>query len=178
MPTPEDEESETRKEKVATGFALMLETACEDFEIMRLLITGDLVVVPKGAKPNYRASPRISMALAKSFIFYLVRARRICEHGAGLLAIDRTERKLFMATTAEALGVRDVNEHGFDPNTESEPSLHFHDDCFTDETAMAVLGPDRILMGPLNLSDLYGPTDRMRKYAGFSALAEAHPPAV
>jgi hypothetical protein len=33
-----------------------------------------------------------------------------------------------------------------------------------------VRGPDKILMGPLNLVDLYGPTDRMRKLEGFSAL--------
>jgi hypothetical protein len=179
MPIPEDEENEARKEKAATGFALMLETGCEDFEIMRRLISGELAVVPKGPKLDFRASPRITMALAKSFIFHVVRARRICEHSAGLLAVDRTERKLFMVTTAEALGLRNVNEHGFELNTESPPSQHLHqtESASVDETAMVVLGPDKILMGPLNLVDLYGPTDRMRKHAGFSALAKARPPA-
>src|ERR1700722_18783569 len=83
MPTPEDEENEARKEKAATGFALMLETACEDFEIMRRLVSGELAVVPKGPKLDFRASPRITMALAKSFIFHVVRAGRFSEPRGG-----------------------------------------------------------------------------------------------
>ena len=164
------------KSTAAAGFALMLETACEDFEIMQRLISGELAVVSQGSKRDVRASPRIQMALAKSFVFHVVRARRICEHSASSLAASRVERKRFMAATAGALSIRDVNEHGFESNTNSPPSLHFHDvagGAFCDETAMTVLGSKDILMGGLNLFDLYGPTDRMRKLAGFFALAKS-----
>jgi hypothetical protein len=42
-----------------------------------------------------------------------------------------------------------------------------------DETAMVVLGDQKILMGPLNLYDVYVPTDCMRKLAGFGSLSVA-----
>jgi hypothetical protein len=157
---------------IARGFALTLETACEDFEIMQRLISGELSVVSQGSKRDWRAAPRIQMALAKSFVFNLVRARRICEHGKSSLAVDRSERKRFLSATAEALRVRNVNEHGYDVATDSPPSLHFQvqGGGFGDETSLGILGPDSILMGPLNLVDLYTPTDRMRQLAGFSAL--------
>jgi hypothetical protein len=53
--------------------ALMLETACEDFEIMQRLISHDLLVVSQGSQQDGREPMRIIMALGKSFIFYLVR---------------------------------------------------------------------------------------------------------
>jgi hypothetical protein len=172
------ENDETRKERVVTGFALMLETACEDFEIMQRLISGQLSMVSQRPVGDVRASPRISMALAKSFVFHVVRARRICACSPGLLRVDRVERNRFAATTAKALGVRDVNEHGFEADAESRPSLHFHhaEDALLDETSMVTLAPNKILMGPVNLFDLYGPTDRMRKLAGFSALRSLRHP--
>jgi hypothetical protein len=160
---------------VEKGFALMLETACEDFEIMQRLISGELSIVSRNvSRREWRAAPRIQMALAKSFVFNLVRARRICEHGASSLTVDRLERKRFLAATAEVPSVRNVNEHGFDVATDSPPTLHFQAEGggFGDETSLGIGGLDRILMGPLNLARLYKPTDRMRQLAGFSALSE------
>jgi hypothetical protein len=54
--------------------------------------------------------------------------------------------------------------------------MHHHsdEDALVDETAMVVLGDKKILMGPLNLYDVYVPTNSMRKLAGFSSLDPAH----
>jgi hypothetical protein len=74
------------------AFALTLETACEDFEILQGLIDGEIqVTAPKTdeaipankddhrkAHRALRAAPRIQMALAKSFLFNARRANRIC----------------------------------------------------------------------------------------------------
>lgn len=143
----------------AENLALMLETACRDFETLQRSI-------------GQRGGTGAEMALAKSFVFHVTRARRICEHGAGSLGIDRTERKLFLRATTKVPGVRDVNEHGFDPGATSKPSMHRHGGNFAavDETSMIVLGPQNILMGPLNLYDVYLATDRIRKIAGFASL--------
>jgi hypothetical protein len=72
------------------------------------------VLHPRCAGLDVRGRACAQMALAKSFVFHVVRARRICEHGAGSLKVDRSERRLFLQGTAGVLGVRDVNEHGFD----------------------------------------------------------------
>ena len=180
---------------IAQGFALMLESACEDFEILQRMIRGELILVSGSGLRDFRAPARIQMALAKSFLFHLVRARRICEHGAGSLKLDRLERTRLLKGTAAVVDVRDVNEHGFDAKTAedaqrrpdkaagsprskiSKPSMHSHEkeSAILDETAMIVLGDQKILMGPLNLYDFYAPTDRMRKLAGFASLPPAFP---
>ena len=172
QPQPSNPEVST-----ATGFALMLETACEDFEIMQRMIRHEIKLVSGNGIEDYRAPMRIQMALAKSFLFNLVRARRICERGAGSLRIDRAERTRFLKATAAVVRVRDVNEHGFDGKKISKPSLHSHakESAILDETAMIVLGDQNILMGPLNLYNVYIPTDRMRKLAGFSSLRPTFP---
>jgi hypothetical protein len=178
MPAPnEPSQPLNRSVSIARGFALVLETACEDFEICQQLIRNEISVVPSSDREHYkylRASPRIQMALAKSFVFNVVRARRICEHGHGLLAVDRLERKRFMSATAGVTPIRDVNEHGFDASGGySRPSMHNHVDhrALVDDTALAILGATTILMGPLNLYDVYVSTDRMRRLAGFANLA-------
>jgi hypothetical protein len=66
-----------------TGFALMLETACEDFEICQSLIRQEIAVTSSHRLDKFRASLRIQMVLPKSFVFYAVMARRIFEHGQG-----------------------------------------------------------------------------------------------
>jgi hypothetical protein len=160
----------------AAGFALMLETACEDFEVLQRLIRQETRLVFGDGREDHRAGARVRMGLAKSFVLHVVRARRICEHGATGLTVDRTERKLFLKATANVLSVRDVNEHGFDSSRggTSKPSMHNHAKKGTilDETSMIVLGEQEILMGPLNLYNIYTPTDRMRKLAGFASLSQ------
>jgi hypothetical protein len=164
----------------------MLESACEDFEFLGALIKREISIEVRHDPPvqmsrsaQLRAGHRIQMALAKSFLFFSVRAHRICDHGAGSLHLPREERRLFLATTLCIVPVRDVNEHGYDANAKSEstPTLHFHEleDAMVDETALVVLGPERILIGPLNLCDIYRAVDRMRKLAGFAALARIKP---
>jgi len=101
------------------------------------------------------------------------RARRICEKGAESLGLDRLDRTLFLKATEKVVGVRDVNEHGFEPNARSKPSMHFQEGGYGDETSLAVHGPDQILMGPLNLRTIYDDLDRLRKLAGFAALEKA-----
>jgi hypothetical protein len=186
--TPQHPDPET---SIATGFALMLETACEDFELMQRMIRHEIKVVSGNGVEDYRAPLRIQMALAKFFIFNLARARRICEHGAGSLTIDRTERTRFLKATAAVVNVRDVNEHGFDAKAAgdaprragssrvrmSKPSMRSHakESAILDETSMIVLGDQKILMGPLNLYDAYISMDRIRKLAGFRSLRPAFP---
>jgi hypothetical protein len=112
------------------------------------------------------------MALAKSFVFYAVRARRICEHGQGSLGLDRLERTRFLKGTERLVHVRDVNEHGFDANGSSKPSKHLHEEesAVVDETSLTILSDQKVLMGPLNLYDVYVSVARMRGLAGFSSL--------
>lgn len=146
----------------------MLETACEDFEICQRLIRQETKV----AANSPRDMPRVQMALAKSFVFNVVRARRICQHGQGSLGIDRLERARFLKGTEGLQPVRDVNEHGFDLNASSKPSMHRHEEesAILDETAMVTLSDKNILTGPLNLYDMYVPTARKRALAGFASL--------
>jgi hypothetical protein len=161
---------------IAKGFALTLETACEDFEILQRLVRMEIKLVSGNGSEDHRATSHARMALAKSFVFYVVRARRICEHGKGSLSVDRLERTRFLKATVDVLGVRNVNEHGFDiSGNVSKPSLHRHtnESAILDETSMVVLGDQKILMGPLNLYDMYVPTDRMRKLAGFGTLRDS-----
>ena len=87
--------------------------------------------------------------------------------------MNGVERTRFLKATASVLGVRDVNEHGFDTSGRvSKPMMHSHPEysAILDETAMIVLGDQKILMGPLNLYDIYIPTDHMRLLAGFASL--------
>jgi hypothetical protein len=137
------------------GFALMLETACEDFENLRDVIAGGIKIEASESEDRAvsfrrrRASARTQMALAKSFVSHVARARRICEMGADSLGLDRLDRTRFLKATEKVVGVRDVNEHGFEPGARSKPSVHSQEGGNVDETSLVVHGPDQILMGPL-----------------------------
>jgi hypothetical protein len=166
------------------AFAMMLETACEDFEILQALINGEIqVAAPKSheatpankhdhrkAHRAARAGPRIQMALAKSFVFNARRANRICTLNKASLALDRVERTRFLKATEPLTAVRDVNEHGFDGNGSRKRSMHAQDGGMLDETSLVTDGPQKILMGPLNLCTVYPAVARMRTCAGFDAL--------
>ncbi len=163
----------------------MLETACEQFEVLQFII-GKQIRLVNDQQHDMRKSIKfvrapfcIQAALAKSFVANVIRARRICEHEHGALTIDRTERKLFLSKTSNLVRVRDVNEHGFDANgPESRPALHFNGGGFLDETSIYIGSPEEILMGPLNLYEVYRTTARMRNLAGFASLKpEPIPPA-
>jgi hypothetical protein len=168
------------------AFALVLESACEDFENLQDLVRGDTRVVSaienqKESRPApfdpkafrfKRAPGRIQMALAKSFVFGARRANRICTHNKAALALERPDRTRFLKATEPLIAVRDVNEHGFDGDESVRPSMHRQEGGILDETSLMVQGPEKILMGPLNLYTVYMAVDRTRKLAGFLALAE------
>jgi hypothetical protein len=103
----------------ARAFALMLETACEQFEVLQFMLRTEIKVISDGSTDPWKRSKLmrapycIQMALAKSFVANVIRARRICEHGSQHLAIERAERRLFLSKTSDMQKVRDVNEHGF-----------------------------------------------------------------
>lgn len=171
----------------------MLETACEQFEVLQFIIRNEIRIVsdylpsvdlrrpapeeiPKALR-HLRAPHSIRMALAKSFVANGVRARRICEHGSGDLSLDKTERRLFLNITKALLQVRDVNEHGFDvkvkeDGTGSRPSLHYHEHVgYLNETNLHFCSDTIVLMGPINLYDVYRSIARMRELAGWASLA-------
>ena len=154
----------------------MLETACEQFEVLQFMLRKEITVISDGSNNPWkrfklmRAPYCIQMALAKSFVANVIRARRICEHRSQHLAIERAERRLFLSSTSGVQRVRDVNEHGFDHDTKSRPMLHLNGGGFVDETAMAIRSAEEILMGPINLYDVYRSVARMRDLAGFLSL--------
>jgi hypothetical protein len=169
----------------AQAFALMLETACEQFEVLQLLLKQEIKVISNDSADVrkhikfLRAPHCINMALAKSFVANVIRARRICEHGSQHLAIERTLRRQFLSSTSGVQKVRDVNEHGFDiHDNKSRPMLHYNGGGFVDETAMYMGSAEEILMGPINLYDVYRSVARMRDLAGFASLRRAESPAL
>ena len=119
-----------------------------------------------------RAPFSVQMALAKSFVFNARRANRVCNLNKAALGIDRIERKQFLKATEPLTAVRDVNEHGFDGGGSVKPSMHSQEGGMLDETSLVVDSRQKILMGPLNLYNVYLAVDRMRKLAGFNALHE------
>ena len=156
------------------GFALMLETGCRDFETLSKLVRSEVLLVDTAGEPDLGAHGSIVMALAKSFVFYAVRAARICEHGSQHLKISREARKAFLNGVRPVINVRDVNEHGFDASRSgrksSRPSMHTHEaeGAALDETSLIVLDDKKILMGPINLYEIYLRMSEMRHLAGFS----------
>jgi hypothetical protein len=170
-----------------TAFALLLEAASKQFKVLQSLIRGELSIVSHpqpGVRGedlcNLRAPTVIQMALAKEFLFNAVRAFRIIEHSSTGLDIARGDRKSFLASLRPIVVVRDVNEHAYDPNKgnrgkSSRPTQHHHvrDSVSLDETSLVVSGPEKILMGPLNLATVFEPVEAMRRTAGFAALRKA-----
>lgn len=168
---------EARAAQVAQDFALLLETACAEFECLQRLVTGEVQVQAADQFGALRAGATIRMALAKAFLFNAARAYRICRHGKGLLKRPRELRGAFLQALEVVVAVRDVNEHGFDAhevagkrNDRPTAHLHVNASALVDETSLMIKGPQQILMGPLNLFDLYGVVRRMTDLAGFHAL--------
>src|SRR5512143_2493039 len=93
------------------AFALLLETACNQFETLQALIRGELrFVEPSGPECFLvlRARATIQMALAKSFLFDANRANRVCQKNKSQLSLDRQERVDFLQATRPLADVRDV----------------------------------------------------------------------
>lgn len=166
------------------AFALHIETACEDFEILQCLISGQLMIRPQVSeimrsptsdlnelRMAARAPSRIQMALAKSFVFNVRRANRILEFNKHAISLDRPTRKHFLKVSDVLTSIRDINEHGYDGRrTDKKPSLHEHEGVSLDETSLFIQGLDKILMGPVNLAQIYPHIVTVRSNAGFSAL--------
>lgn len=166
----------------AEAFALILETAYQEFETLQALIREEIRFEPSGPADRFvvlRAGATIQMALAKSFLFNANRANRICFKNKSQLSLDRQAREDFLRATKPLADVRDVNEHGFDGDERSKkrrPSMHEQDGGLLDETSLVVLGADKILMGPLNLFDIFTAVAQMRSVAGFASLPPRIPP--
>lgn len=162
----------------ARAFALMLETACERFEVLQLLLRKEITVVSSDQSNDFRremwlrrAPYCINMALAKSFVANVIRARRICEHGPQHLAIGWLERNRFLHGTENLIKISDVNEHRYDiRDNKSLPKLHYNGGSFIDETAMYIGSSEETLMGSINLYEIYRSVSRTRDLAGFASL--------
>lgn len=168
---------------IKSNLALMLEIACEQYEMAANLIAGRMRVVNVSASEiqGARAQSVIVMALAKEFIFNARRAERIIDQGKAHLQLDRVRRKQFLKKMKAIISVRDINEHGFDieglnGKPVKRPSLHFHggDQFALDDTAM-IISNNEIYIGPLKLSEIYSLVAEMRNLAGFSSLPKPNP---
>jgi hypothetical protein len=160
------------------ALAVLVDRACMDFEDLRDMIERQIQLSwseskdPATSIRRKRAPSDIQMALAKSFVTNIVRARRIVEGGAASLKLDRSERTRFLKATEKMVPVRDVNEHGYDPDAYSKPAMHFQEGGLLDETSLVTLGPDKILMGPVNLAEIFPAVNCLRNLVGFSALSK------
>ncbi len=96
----------TAETSVADGFALTVETACRDFEVLSALVRNEISLTGDALMAN-RAGGAIRMALAKSFLFYAERARKISEQGFSSLNIPAVERKSFLRDMKRITKVRD-----------------------------------------------------------------------
>jgi hypothetical protein len=167
-------------------FAGQLELAHQQFRIMLALIEGELVIQTAEAPTHPTsecslpfAKPRIIQALAKEFIFHVNRIHRMCDHGKTILNIEESNRRAFLAAVKPIVGVRHVNEHGFDLNRgargrTTRPVMHYHeaDNAQIDETSLIILGPDKILIGPLNLVKIFHHIEVLRNKAGYSSFTQ------
>jgi hypothetical protein len=167
----------------AEAFALMVETACEEFNVLNRLVRGEIRLV-SDATGMPRILMCIQMALAKSFVFHVARAYRICKSGSQFLSKYPSERKLFIKylDSIDLAEIRDVNEHGFDSGNparggrskDSTPSMHPHEvegmKIAVDETSLMIFD-GKILIGAVNLYDVYPQVERMRQLAGYASLS-------
>ena len=170
----------------AEGFALWIETACSEFEVVHGLLNADIRVVPSrersigsSTKTNGIAMRPLSLieatvrkALLRSFVFSVRRASRILEERSSEIPVPRIKRTKFLNLTRELAAVRDVNEHGFDKNGKSRPTIHTLDGnrFALDETSSVIQGLDSIFMGPVNLAKIYPLVKEMQTLAGFRTL--------
>jgi hypothetical protein len=92
----------------AKNFALFIEMACDEFGLLNSLIKGKIQIVPSDPR-NLRAAGSIQMVLARSFIFDVARAYRICKHGR-FLQNHPNERRSFLGylEKIELVDIRDV----------------------------------------------------------------------
>lgn len=154
--------SEEQTTDTAANFTLMLETACRDFEALLHLVRRDARIKADEFGLAFNVAAAVNTSLAKSFVFHTIRAGRIAEHGPSELPLNRVERTQFKKIADDVLGVRDVNEHGYDRHKKgggqvTRPAIHLHHDLGValDETSLTILGEHEILMGPLNLRRIY-----------------------
>jgi hypothetical protein len=152
---------------------LLLGSARRDWLTLQSLLVGSIHVrTPTGAC-HFGARDHLVSVLAKSCLFQTIRARRLV-HSCEALVSDINARDAFLAATEVARNVRNVNEHGHEPNArpKSKPSLHSHDDldAVLDEFSMVIMG-NEVLMGPLNLRHVATAVDRL-----FAILAGPPPP--
>ena len=160
--------------------AMLLESACNQFEVLLKLLSDKIVILDKSQSAHIFAGSLakhvIEMALAKEFLFNARRVHRLVDQGKGPLGLDRKIRRNLMSTLKPIIGVRDANEHGFDekpmsgkPIPKPRPHYHFGGAVSVDETSLMVIG-SKILMGPLDLRQIYNAVAILRNSAGYKSL--------
>jgi hypothetical protein len=162
------------------NFALFIEMACDEFGLFDSLIKEKIQIVPSDPR-NLRATGSIQMVQARSFVFDVARAYRICKHGR-FLQNHPNERKSFLRYLEKIhfVDIRDMNEHGFEAGYSKRggrkrktPSTHSHEldgmRFGIDETSLVIWG-DKALMGPVNLYEVHERVQAMRQLAGFASL--------
>ena len=152
------------------SYSLLISSALGSFEALAGFLNGDLVVMRKAEDSNFKPYPFLNFysVLAKHFLFEMNRLYRVIEHATNLHSCLPLQeqgpfieaRRDFVKKWRCLVNVRNVNEHGFDykkSGKKASPSLHTHFDgqFALDETSLIILGANEILMGPINLADLY-----------------------
>jgi hypothetical protein len=175
-------------------FAELVARAYWQFETLTLLVAqrlnpsvGEQILVIDPTKTsrvrNYEHT--IVTALAHSYVFNVRRMYRII-HGDSYFmgTIDRLARRSFDAHMQEIINVRDINEHGFDPQTSSprnriatpyrNPITGLEaGSFFQDETGVRYSVPTaEFFMGQLNLTQAHLGVMRMYRTAGPEMLAK------
>ena len=135
---------------------------CKDLEVAISAASGKLVLARVTGSNSADVVPELSQQVinvfGKSALFNAVRAVRILEHAADKVDLDRDARKAMLKSLKPFLKVRDANEHGHDPKGRKvEIATTHHEDIGValDQVSMIVMGPEKILMGEVNLVDLY-----------------------
>jgi hypothetical protein len=134
-------------------------SVCRNFEILQLLISGELALLDRtNRQDTFALLNPVLQSLAKSVLFDAVRAARILEHAPSHVDVDRAKRKAILRDVSPFIIVRDLNEHWLDPTGKRrEPTVHHHPELgvAADEVSMVILGSDHIILGNVNLKDLY-----------------------
>lgn len=165
-----------QRKRIWEGLVMTVERACEEFEIIQEFQRGNMAIARKDQRLDYRSTSAICAALARSFLFDARRIERICNGSKNFNIINRYLRKEVCGTLKPFISVRDVNEHGYDPNKldgdKNTPKMHVSVDGFgvLDETSFIFCGAEMVLMGPINMYDAYIIIKRLNKEVNYENM--------
>jgi hypothetical protein len=158
-------------------FGALISQACESYKTLEQFIVGTLRLEP--GDPVKTALSTVQRGLARDFLFSANRIYRLCTYHRDSLQhlISFADIDKFVAAAAGVKGVRDINEHGIEPDArpESRPTLKMQEAKVPGVIEMTFYTDERWLvvrdwvpfMGEINLRDLYSAVDELRKVAGY-----------